>query len=171
MFWSGSLPLSELDLTKENKLLFYSRSILPRYQHLHRETALTWLLSLHVVQLVHRGKGYAHKAEKCQHAEVLHESTQCGVPPWPTRRRLQAVLAARAGQGSQSKEVEVVQTEAGTNVSFSHASTNKKLWALCSKPFPLLQHRWLLPCHRVPCLQRWGREAGRGDFLTLLEPF
>lgn len=79
VFWSDSLPLSELDLTEKNKLLFYSRSILPRYQHLHRETVLTWLLSLHVVCLVHRGKGYSHKAEKRQRSEVLHESTQRGV--------------------------------------------------------------------------------------------
>lgn len=40
MFWSDSLPFSELDLTKENKLLFYSRSIPPQYQHLPREMVL-----------------------------------------------------------------------------------------------------------------------------------
>lgn len=89
----------------------------------------------------------------------------------PTQRRRQAVLAARARKGSQGKAVENVQAEARVNISFSHANTGNKLWALCSKSFPLLQHHQLLPCHCVPCLQCGGREAGGGDFLTLLEPF
>lgn len=82
MFWSDSLPLSELDLTEKNKLFFYSRSILPRYQHLHRETVFTRLLSLHAVHLVHKGKGYRHKAEKGQHywgAAWEHPTWGCSI--------------------------------------------------------------------------------------------
>lgn len=36
-----------------------------------------------------------------------------------------------------------------TCCSFSYAKRGKKLWVLCSKTLPLLQHCWLLLCHRV----------------------
>lgn len=156
MFWSDSLPLSELDLTKENKLLFYSRSIPPQYQHLPREMVLAWLLSLRVVQLVHR----------------VYWGAAWGHPTWdfsitPAKRGFRWSWLPEPSRIARARGWRVLRI----NVSFSHANRGKKLLALYSKSFLLLQHHWLLPCHCVPSLQHRGKEAGRGDFLTLLEPF